>query len=344
MSELDIPAPAPTPDTPAPVVATPEPSFTDFEKAHTDARQAKHAGRLPSAPSALVAPATEAPVEPPAPERTLSRRQEDANERTRKAVEAATADLRAEVAALKARTAEPRVETPPAPKTPEWKRYLALPDAPKLADFESVEEHAAAMADFVYVTRESERQTADHQRQTEDTQAKFLNARGQEYGERLSKAVEADPDIASKIAPPILQARPLSGLGPNDPRTFANAVAETGLFSTDPAALYVYLSAHPEEAASIAALPSEAHALRALAQLDGRLSGAPATAAVPVTPAPRAVAPSAPSTITAAPPPVPTISRASSSSDPKAAAFARGDFATFERIDTAERIAKRTHA
>lgn len=321
--------------------------FSAFDTASTAAQRGKP---LPSVEATEQA----APASPAPAERTLSKRQEEANNRTRAAVDAATADLRAELDRVKAQLSAPParpVEQPAAPAAPaaptvaEWKRLASLPDAPKLADFESVEEHTAAMSFFIATTIRSEEQATARERQTDESRAKFLTERGQEYGSRLSAAREADPDIVSKIAPAIMAARPLSGLSNGEHVTFANLVAETGLFSEDPAGLYVHLTANPADAQRIAALPSQDAALRALAQLDGRLTAGRATAAPGPesrTAAPAAAAP--PSTITAAPPPPPTVTRAGSTADPQKAALARGDFGTFDRIEMEKKRARHSAA
>lgn len=341
MSEIEIAAPAPTPEPTtisAAVDAASRDDFAAFDAAHLSEKRGETAPRVEVKPAA-----------PAEPERTLSKRQEAANDRTRAAVEQATADLRAENARLKALTesAAPRREEPAAPpiqKTPEWKRYMAMPDAPKLAEFDSVEEHAIAAALFINETRDRERSADASARHTDEQRAKFLTEHGQQYGDRLQKAKEADPDIASKIAPPLLQARPLSALAPTDARTFANCVAETALFSEDPAGLYVYLTAHPEEATKIASAQTEQQALHALARLDGRLTAGRVPATPAAVPSPAAETVARPSTITAAPPPVQTPAKTGVSTDPKASALARDDFAAFDRIDQQERAARRGHA
>ncbi len=343
--ESATPALAPTSETPtisAEVAAAAGDDFSAFDHAHQSTKQGKPLPRVeaPEPPATTDQPAGTAA----APERTLSKRQEEANARTRAAVDAATADLRAEVERLKASTAAPHREPAapkpePAPTEPEYRRFLAMPASPKLTDFDSVEEHAAAMSFFIAKTLRAEEQTAERTRLTDETRAKYLTERGQEYGERLLKAKEADPDIASKIAPQILAARPKSGLAAGERVTFANLVAETGLFSPDPGLLYRYLTEHADEAARIASSPSEDLALRALAQLDGRLSaGTVTTTATP--PAAAESAAARPDTITKAPAPARQVT-GTSVSDPLASALARDDFSSFDRIDTAARLARR---
>lgn len=349
MAEIETPAPAPS-ETPAPTIsagmdAASKGDFSAFDAAEVSAKRGTPLPRVE-------APVIEKPVAGAVPvERTVSKRQEAINDRTRTAVEQATADLQAENARLKAQLATPPaprvepvpVEPPVVAKTPEYKRYMAMPDAPKLADFESVEEHAFAATLFINRTVYAEQQADARSRQHDETRAKFLNDRGQEYGDRLRQAAEADPAVRTKIDPAIMAARPISGLAAGDVPTFANAIAETGLFSPNPAALYVYLTEHREDAERIAALPTQEHCLRALAQLDGQLNPRPSAVAAPTEPSPAARA-AVPSTITAAPSPVHTVTKAGSSADPKAAALARGDFDTFNKLELAKETARRGHA
>lgn len=341
MSEIEVTAPAPTPEPTtisAAVDAASRDDFAAFDAAHLSEKRGDTAARVEVKP--------DAPAPPAEPERTLSKRQEAANDRTRAAVEQATADLRAELDRVKAQLAAPKTTepaAPPAQKTPEYRRYLAMPEAPKLADFESVEEHAAAMSFFVAKTMRAEELADAQHRDTDAQRAKFLDDSGQQYADRLIKAKEADPDIVSKIDPQILHALPVSALPDGAPRKVSNLIAETGLFSEDPAGFYAYLSANPDELRRIAAMPSEAHAQRALAQLDGRLSAGRASAA-PAAVSSTAATAARPSTITAAPPPVQSPAKTGVTSDPKASALARDDFAAFDRIDQAERASRRGHA
>lgn len=170
------PAPAPATDTPplaASTAAVLEGNFSALQEARIAERHGKPLDPVPT----KAAPPTPAPVSKAAatnepevtvtipavtPEhRELSARQKKANEATRLAVEQATADLRAENARLKQASAT----SPAAPATiPEYKRFLALPDAPKFDAFESIEEHSAAMAVFV-AQKMREEWTADQQAQ-----------------------------------------------------------------------------------------------------------------------------------------------------------------------------------
>lgn len=333
-------APAQPAASPVPISATRDAanrgSFADFDKAEIAAREGKPLAPIASAPAP--APAEAKPPAAPAPseEQRVSRRQQEINEHIRRATAAETelARLREENARLKTPPAAPA--QPPAAETPAWKRYAALPDAPKIAQFDSVEEHTAAMAHFIATTMLTERDQAAHARTAAESRDAALHETATQFGQRMKAAKEADPEIASKINPDILQARPLSGLTREEAKTasFANAVAEAGLYSEHPAALFTYVS-DPKNAAEvvrIAQLPP-AQCWDALVRLDGRLGGTSSTITAPA-PGQTPGAGASPSPITAAPPPPPTISKAGTTADPQAAALARGDFATWDRLET----------
>lgn len=353
------PAPAPALVVTAPpadtVSATADAAIKGDFSAFKDAEFARRRGApkpdVPATPAPVAAtPATE-PVAPATP--TLSKRQQEQNERTRLAVERATADLRAENDRLRATHGTPAPAaptTPPVAAEPEWKRLAALPLAPKLADFESVEEHAAAMAVFVNQQLDQERTQGEARERFESQRQRFLQDRGEKFQAKLQEAVAADPDFLDKIPPALTTARPLSGCiqtaqglidpGTKQPVTFANVAAEAAFRSEHPDVLLTYLHTHQSEVVALASLP-ESEWLTSLIHLDGRLSG-PLTSAAPAAPAPAASA--TPSPISAAPPPPPTISRAGSTADPKRSALEKGDFAAFQALERAARAAKRATA
>jgi hypothetical protein len=186
VTPVSTPAPA-QPSTPAPAPAAPQ-TQTASQAAiasgstgdYRAARRAERAGKpLEAVPVAAVTPSTPetletpevsavAPAQPETPERQLSRRQQEINERSQRAVESATLTLREENARLReqlaARQGPTTPEPAPAPQTPEWKKYRDMPDAPKLADFDSVAlNNSFEVVDWVMqeVTR-SPRQQARH--------------------------------------------------------------------------------------------------------------------------------------------------------------------------------------
>lgn len=337
--------------------------FSKFQEAH----DAGARGETPARVEAVIDPKADEPVPrgtsttPPPAAPPVSKRQQATNDAIRTATERAVADAtaadKAEIARLQALIpkgdAAPRREAvapaapaaPASPTVPEYRRIAALPDAPKIDDvdadgkpvYESLGEHAAAMALFVNQTREQEARA----KQSNEQHERHYGELSQQYGDRLREAAQAEPDLISKIPPALVDAVPMSSLPRGSRATFANVVAEAGLQSENPARLYKHLHAHQDQTLAIAKQhPSQW--LSALNRLDGRLAG-------PVEPAPSLVAAEAPpaavhSTVTAAPPPPPSLKRSGTSADPKAAALARGDFATFQKIDLQEKVAARAHA
>lgn len=336
-------------------------SFADFDKASSAARDGKPLPDVAAPVAAAAAPVADAPpadAPPAAPaDKPLNRRereQHEANERVRRAVDLATKDLRAEIAALKGKPAEAPGAPAAAATVADYERYLAMPDAPKEEAFDNYAKYTAAVAVFVHDQRAAEAVTARTQKEQSDQQTQALRERTDRYADRLAAAQEADPDVLAKFPPAVMSVTPIShcertstGLidpSTGRPPTFANLAAEVALRSDNPAAFLTHLHAHQDETVRIAALP-EGEWYAALTRLDGRVSGTgqpPVADPNPAAPAP--AAPAAPSPISAAPPPPPTLSKAGSTTNPKQAAVARGDFGTFDKLETQDQRARLTHA
>ena len=349
MEQVTPAAPAQTTPTPAPTVsasmdAAARGDFAAFEAAQSADRKGAPLARVEVVPETPKVE-TETPAAPvqAAP---VSKRQQDLNERIRTSVERATAEAQAEITRLRALvqaqppTPQPvQAPQPPVAQTPDWKRYRAMPDAPKLAEFDgpdALEDHAAAMSVFVLEKREQERQVSSTQsahEQAEQTQIRSFDA-------RVDEAAKADPEIVAKILP---IARDLSQRG-----GVHYIVSQLALASpVGPLALR-HFAEHPDALARLTDVPDAlrtlpqallirehvAHVTKEFGKLEARLEQA--------TPAPVAAAPVSP--ISAAPPPPPVITTAGSSTDPKKAALERGDFATFDSLDMAERVARRRSA
>lgn len=336
----------------AEVAAVQSNDFSSFEAAHAAKRQGK--------PLDPVQPAAKEPPQ-------LSRKQRDINDRAQRAAETATATLQEENARLKreldaARVPPPRQEplssaaAPPPKGTPDYKRFMAMPDAPKLDDFESVAEHTAAMSVFV-----NGKMLAEHtarQRHEADRQ----ETKGQRWGgfvDRLQAAKAADPTFADKLSD---EAKNLYGvdrgvmnreeIGPR------HIVGELVYDSPIPDKVLLHFSEHPDALAALVALPSNLAHLppgpqRAtlhmdqmrleFARLEGRLeSGSIAAAPTSRVESPgRRFATAQLSPVTKAPPPPPTLGRVGSTrSDSEISAAKRGDVSTFLSLRTAKRRAE----
>lgn len=292
--------------------------------------------------------------------RTREQKEQDRiNESIRTATDAATASLRAEIATLRSQLGErpaaatrPAVEEPPK-GTPEWKRYAALPDAPKIDDFDSVADHTAAMSFFIAKTMLGESR-AESQAQTAAERATLAEQdRFDAFQTRIDARKTKDPDWSGKLSPEVRALKPFGALdrtkgergGP------ANVVCEQVINSPIADEVLLYLSEHGDVLTSLVTMPEAIarmgegpaqrsahtrHIVTEVHRLEGRLMS---TAAAPGASAPAEAAASSP--ITKAPPPADTITRARSVTDPREAALTKGDFAAFDRIEQEKERQKR---
>lgn len=293
-------------------------------------------------------PADAAPAAPKLSRK--EREQQDANERTRKAVESATADIRAELDRLKA--AAPRSEPKPAEPAPKEtavqmaKRFAALPDAPKLDQFDSVEEHAAAMALFINETYGAERTAESQSRGEAEAMTAAQMARVDGFITQLTAAKTADPTFTAALTEEVKALKPFDALKPGEPGGPRNVIAEQIYDSPIAPQVLRHLSEHPDDLKQleampphIAALPPRArekahiqHIVREYGKLEGRL----ATAAT-------APAPSTTKTVSEAPT-VDTLGghAAEAPADPVMSAAVKGDFKQFRAAKRARLAASRT--
>jgi hypothetical protein len=367
VTPVSTPAPA-QPSTPAPAPAAPQ-TQTASQAAiasgstgdYRAARRAERAGKpLEAVPVAAVTPSTPetletpevsavAPAQPETPERQLSRRQQEINERSQRAVESATLTLREENARLReqlaARQGPTTPEPAPAPQTPEWKKYRDMPDAPKLADFDSVEDHAAAMSLFVAKSYAAEQQQAQQERSTAEQLTAAQQQRVDTFVTQLHAARAADPEFVNKLSPTVRDhVKPFAALRPGEHSSPVNVIGELVYDSPIAPKVLLHLSANPDALKQlvtppphILALPPaarvQAHTqwmVRAFGKLEGSLE-TPATPAAPATPAPRL--------LTEAPAPPQTLGNrpAPTADAPKQAAIKSGDTRAYRRIRREER-------
>lgn len=93
---------------------------------------------------------------------------------------------------------------PDAKKDPEFKKYRAMPDAPKSADFDDLDDYVAAMGVFIADKRSEERFTELYDKRSGAERAEYERAErfSREVAEteaRVSKELEADPEILDRI-------------------------------------------------------------------------------------------------------------------------------------------------
>jgi hypothetical protein len=355
-----------TDTTPQPVAATAAAILSNDTGKYREARRAERAGKplepvtmapkadAPADGATLETPAAGTPgTTPAAPVLTRKEReQNEANERVRRAVELATADLRKEVETLRRQPAagepKPAAAAPAAPvEAATWQDTIKSPD-PRLALLGEQEYFAkypeapyAAYTRYAAAHDRASEAASVHEREHQAATQRELETVGEQYGERLKAAGKADPDLKTKIAPDILEARPISGLTRDaqgrvaEPITFANFITEIGLRSPAPAELYKYLTAHPDEADTIAKLPGQ-QALEALLRLDGRLSAGVTK--------PAAAAAAAPTNKTVSDAPAsPNVvgNRAAEATDPRTTAIRTGNTSAYRELRRQERAAGR---
>lgn len=264
-------APAqPTPVTEQPI-ATSTPS-NDVERSNASRRdfnrEQRAAARAPEQTEpkqAVAAPVKGEPVAaPPAgdePARATSKRQQQIND-----YERTIAELNQRLQRLE--TAPPT--TPVAPTQPEkvaeHKRIASMPGYPKLAEFESVEEHAAAVSIFVGDVRA--REAGEHQQAESARQAG--TKRVESFVSKLDKAVEADPNFGDKLSPRVRALKPISGMTADERRHAGplNILWEKVYDSPQTAALMTHFSTHPDDLARLEHPPADIAALPPIQQID----------------------------------------------------------------------------
>lgn len=231
-------------------------------------------------------PATEKPEQPAEPKAETVEPAKKPREDPRARVEQATAqaaqakrerdEIRAERDRLKAELEaarrpapqqqpqqQPRQEPPQADA--EWKRYRAMPEAPKIGDFSDFEDYQAAMGLFIADKRfeERSRQQAMYEHQTRIAQAEDQHA--QSFRQKLT-----DFDL-SAIDPRLTQTERSSALPPNVRPTFGNFLVEQIYRSEAPKELLTHFTAHPEDVQRLATLHPTL-VIREIGKLEARLA------------------------------------------------------------------------
>lgn len=173
--------------------------------------------------------------------------------------------LRAEIATLEAAKAKPAPAEPAKSTATDRQRYLSLPDAPKLADYDGTdgktyEDYTADVATFIADRRFDERMSAHTAQQT-------LRTQHDAWVDRLDAAKGKDPALAAKLA--TLKDTPLAD--------YTAHFLRTSKIGVD---ILAYLADHPDIAQRLPTLPPLTQA-EELGKLEGQLSAARAAAASP---------------------------------------------------------------
>lgn len=340
------PAPAPTSPDPGPGPSAPSaPARIDTDAYLRDRQQQdadRRAGTPAPAPVAGPEPAAEPPAPAPTVDRPVSKRQEKINE-----YERTIAALNERIARLEGPVAgrPPAAPAPPAaePVTKaEYKRYLELPDAPKLDDFESIAEHTAAMALFI-----ADRRWEDHSRAAArgaevDALTESQRQRADGFAGRLKEASTADPTFWDHVSEDVATLKPIAALMPGERMGPHNIVAEE--IMTSPVAPHLMRElSKPGVLARLVNLPDALKNLppaqrarehsRFIVREIGKLEGKAATAAAP--------APDPPKLVTDNPPPPSRLgTKPNVPDDPIAASLKKKDTGAYLEARRQQDIAK----
>lgn len=280
------------------------------------------------------------------PERELSKRQQKANEATQAAVTRATADLKAEnerlLAQIRAGGAPKQAATPPPAAEPEYKRFLAMPDAPKLDQFDSLEEHSAAMSVFIgqqqraeWTRQESEKAERQHAVTKAETVVGAYNARIEAAGGEAFVA-SLSPEVRGLAPVEYYQWEANEARLKGDEAGARASLAKIGPLATLKSCLLQsdvsaqaekYLSDHPDELERFRALTTVGEVYVAFGKLEARLDSPSSGPSPKVT--------------TATAPPHISGTRSAAPPDARVRAILQNDFAAMEALDRQELLASR---
>lgn len=294
----------------------------------------------PEPAAAVVAPAS-APV---------SKRQQRINDAVQKGVEAATKDLNAELARLRAAQPPPRPEprvAAPAVASPSLDPADPEPDfndAEKYPGGEYDPKYLRAVARWDMRQERRQEQVAAQTRDREQQQEQAFRTSAKAAADAWTKKSAADPDFVKRLNLALMKDLIPASQIPIDPTTGdrlfplgpLNVIAEEMLANPDTAPdMADYLSTHPEELARLTATDPRTGVplipARQLIREMGRIEGALSRGVEPLP---------LPNTITDAPAPPTTLgSRSTTAADPKESALKAGNYEAYKRAADAEEIA-----
>lgn len=262
--EKASPTPKEAPEAPEPAPAEdetpeqPEPAVTAPEQPKADEKPGHKATKIPRVR------VEEATREAAQARREREEIQKRADEIQRRA-DAAEAELR-RYREQASKASEPEQHKKEAPKAD---------GRPKLEDFENLEDFTDAVTEWKLENREK----AAKQRESELLREQTREARLKGFSERIQAHLKTDPNFFDKVDKNLVALRPLSELGPSEPRNQMNLAADYILDSEEPAKLFEYFTAHPEEVRRFLTLhPMQIG--KEIGKIEGRL-GAAITAPVP---------------------------------------------------------------
>jgi len=330
------PAQPETPDTEAaPVTATQEAVASGDVAGFRAARRAERAGTpLEPAPADPKATTLDTPADATA--KTVSRRQQETNDRIREAVTRATADKDAEIARLRAAT-QPAPRPAATAKAPEARTRPSEDEIGPGLKYDTYGAFAEDLAEWkveqFWQAKETERITAENTARETAMAAernRTFKQHWDSYSEKYQAAQKADPERIARIDPRLLSQVPIGQLKAGQAPAFGNHLAEAVVSSEDPVALLEILSDQAEiDRLARSFAVSDAELYRAIGRLESRRPTPAAPESKPVTSAPR-----------------PPTTLGSKNAEPASATYAAvvgNDVAAFREARRAERAASMRH-
>lgn len=216
----------------------------------------------------------------------------------------------------------------------EHKRYLAMPDAPQEADFESFAEFSAALGLFITDQRWQEHTTRAQQTAIFERHVQGVEQISQTATERIGKATAADPEFTSRVNPDLLtvdiaSVRRLNGEKVGPQHVLAEEIARSE--HVDKFLVHFSSAEGQLEWARLCALPPS-DLFREFGRLEARFeSSATSTTSTPTT-----------KTLSTSPAPSPQLgTRPTEPIDPSEAALKRKDYAAYEAAENAKAVGAR---
>lgn len=223
---------------------------------------------------------------------------------------------------------------------PEWKKYRAMPDAPKAKDFSDLEDFSAAMGLFIAKQIAKEEFTGMFEARTAE-ERKALERDGEfaslvdETAARVTAELQSDPEILTRIPDRWKALNPSDRRLPGEELTPAHFVKDRVTFhSKNTLKLSEKLCANDFAELNRIARLSPDKVIYELAVMDASFNAADGDADTTVEP-PRSTR------VSKAPAPPSTLGRKPASGvDPLKAAIKDGDYLAFEREENARELAR----
>jgi hypothetical protein len=122
--------------------------------------------------------------------------------------------------------------SPAVDKKAEAAKFRAMPDAPKIEDFESYDDWAIEMASFVADKKLEAREARSRQESQHRREEQQFTEKAKKASERFGSYLEKNPEAKARISPELMAIVPISQLKPGEPVGPHNFIAEQ-IFESD---------------------------------------------------------------------------------------------------------------